>query len=101
MKKINVVLVVMLVLTVLCGVARAEMYPLTGVIVSLDYDADVVEVEDFNGNRWAFEGCEDWELYDVCSMIMEDNNTTSIYDDEIVQTHYSGWLAGWTEKMGF
>ena len=79
--------------------AMAETYALTTVVVSLDYDADVVEVQDFNGNVWAFDGCEDWQLMDVCSMTMDDNDTDIIYDDAIINCRYDGWLEGWTERV--
>lgn len=94
---------VMLVLFILCvcalSPAHAETYALTTVVVSLDYDADVVECMDFNGNVWAFDGCEDWALFDVCSMTMDDMNTNSIYDDAIINCHYDGWLDGWKERV--
>ena len=86
----------------MCGLlssAYAETYALTTVIVSLDYDADVVECMDFNGNVWAFDGCEDWQLMDVCSMVMDDAGTESIYDDAIINCRYDGWLEGWTERV--
>lgn len=54
---------VIMAVAVLMGVwacASAETYAMTTVVVSLDYDTDTVEVEDFNGNVWAFDGCEDW-----------------------------------------
>ena len=79
--------------------AKAETYALTTVVVSLDYDADVVECMDFNGNVWAFDGCEDWALFDVCSMTMDDMNTSNIYDDAIINCRYDGWLEGWTERV--
>ena len=65
-----------------CAIATnaiAETYPMATVVVSLDYDADIMTVEDFNGNLWEIEGCEDWQLFDVCSMIMDDNNTSIIF----------------------
>lgn len=94
---------VMLVLFILCvcalSPAHAETYALTTVVVSLDYDADVVECMDFNGNVWAFDGCEDWSLFDVCSMTMDDMDTSIIYDDVIINCRYDGWLDGWMERV--
>ena len=83
----------------LASPAHAETYALTAVVVSLDYDADVVEVEDYVGNVWAFEGCEDWQVMDVCAMMMDDNDTATIYDDVILSTRYNGWLNGWMERV--
>lgn len=95
-------LIYVLLVVGVCGLvssAYAETYALTTVVVSLDYDADVVEVQDFNGNVWAFDGCEDWQLLDVCSMTMDDNDTEIIYDDAIINCRYDGWLDGWMERV--
>lgn len=94
-----IALVIGVLVMCVAGVARAEIYALTTVVVSLDYDADVVEVESFNGDVWAFDGCEDWCLFDICSMVMDDNNTTTIYDDIIINCRYNGWFEGWVEKV--
>ena len=82
-----------------CACASAETYAMTTVVVSLDYDADVVECMDFNGNVWAFDGCEDWQLMDVCALLMDDNDTETIYDDVILSARYNGWLDGWMERV--
>ena len=70
--------------------ALAEVYPLTSMVISLDYDTDVMTVLDFSGNEWEIEGCEDWELFDLCAMVMEDNDTNEVYDDIIIKYRYSG-----------
>lgn len=97
---VRVMMVVLVLVLWLSGVqSKAETYALTTVVVSLDYDTDTVEVEDFNGNVWAFDGCEDWQLMDVCALSMDDNNTANIYDDMILSTRYNGWLDGWMERV--
>lgn len=83
----------------LASSAMAETYAQTTVVTSVDYDADIVECVDFNGNVWAFKGCEDWQVMDVCAMMMDDNNTATIYDDVIVSARYNGWLDGWMERV--
>ena len=55
-------------------------------------------MRDFNGNLWQFEGCEDWLENDVVACIMNDKGTPIIFDDEIVDLHYEGWLEGWLEN---
>lgn len=94
-----IVLAICVLVMCISGIARAEQYSLTTVVVSLDYDADVVECIDFNGNIWAFDGCEDWSLFDICSMIMDDMDTDIIYDDCIVNYHCDGWIEGWIERL--
>lgn len=68
-----------------------KQYPTCGTVVEINKENDEVVVEDFNGNLWAFEGCEDWAEGDICAMIMSDEGTSEIYDDTIVQVRYCGY----------
>lgn len=70
---------------------KVNYYPLTTVVSSVEHSTDTVEVEDGNRTIWVFTGCEDWQIGDTCSLIMSDNGTTNIYDDEIVKTKYSSF----------
>ena len=72
----------------------ANLYPQTFKVISVDYYENLVTVEDFNGNVWQFWGAEDWVENDICSAIMSDNGTDSIYDDSFVMVRYSGWIEG-------
>ena len=71
------------------------LYPMTTKVVELDRENDVVTCEDFNGFLWQFDGCEDLQEGDICSMIMNDNGTPKIFDDEIVSVKYDGYFEGW------
>ena len=85
-----------LALIALCGVATAELYPETARVVEVDYIADTVTVETFNGFLFVFEGCEDYMVGDGVALIMEDNGTEKVFDDEIVKAQYCGWeLINW------
>ena len=95
----KMLLVVMVLTMVMAMTCKAETYPLTTVVVDVDRMEDVVTVIDFNGNEWQFDGCEDWFVGDVCSMVMDDMNTDIVYDDEIVDLRYDGWLDGWIERV--
>lgn len=98
LKVISIALMVCSVLMVMIAVgsASAEMYPMTAKVVFVDYDSDVVIVETFAGFQFALKGCEDWIVGDCVSLIMEDNGTEFIYDDEIIMAQYSAWeLMGW------
>lgn len=66
-----------------------EFYPLTVKITSLDKENDIVYCVDGSGFLWSFFGCEDWEVNDIASLLMNSHGTDIIYDDEIVLTHYS------------
>jgi len=67
------------------------LYPYAGVVCNLDYENDIVTIG--NGADtfgWSFYGCEDWELGDLCAVIMDDNGTPdNVYDDIVVQARYS------------
>ena len=67
-------------------------YPLTAVVVDLDYNEDILVLEDGAELVWEFEGIEDFEIGDIVSLLMWDNNTPdSIYDDVILLVYYSGF----------
>lgn len=96
MKKIVLTMIIACIaLELILGFAtapKANQYPLSTVVVELNEENDIVTVEDFNGNLWEFEGVEDWEVGDICAMIMRDNATKIIFDDEIISTRYNGYL---------
>lgn len=97
MKKIVVsfILVILAVMMIACVTCEAEttheLYALTTVVVNVDYDNDIVTVEDFNGFLWEFYGCEDWYEGDCCSMVMDNMGTDLIFDDEILSARYNAW----------
>ena len=90
---ICVILAVMMIACVTCEAETThELYALTTIVVNVDYDNDIVTVEDFNGFLWEFEGCEDWYEGDCCSMVMDNMGTDLIFDDVILNTHYNAWI---------
>ena len=98
MKKLTAIALIMI-MTAIALTASADLYPETAKIVNLDYDADLVTVETFTGFTFQFEGCEDYSEGDGVSLIMEDNGTELIFDDEIVMAQYCGWdLVNWMER---
>lgn len=70
---------------------NAKYYALTTCVVELDKKNDVVTVEDSAGNRWQFYGVEDWQEGDCASLLMWDNGTESIFDDEVHGARYGAW----------
>lgn len=71
------------------------VYSTTTMVTDVDYNADVVTIQTFSGIEYQFEGCEDWYKGDICTVTMWDNDTPdTVYDDEILQTRYSGWIDG-------
>jgi hypothetical protein len=67
-----------------------DLYPLPTVVTEIDRSIDKVTVTDYTGYEWSFYGCEDWQLNDICTLLMDTRKTEKIYDDRIVQTRYSG-----------
>ena len=69
---------------------KTENYPLTAIVTEINPEIDVVSITDNNGSVWQFCGVEDWKEGDICSVIMNDNGTETIFDDTIVTTRYGG-----------
>ena len=95
MKHINKIFTAIIITLVLVSIgcsAMAEEYPACGIVVEINEEENLVFVEDFNGDVWVFEGIEDWFIGDICAMIMDDMDTETIYDDEIVMVRCCGWL---------
>lgn len=109
MKKLISVLVILVVMV--CGMSigssanasegrnfnENHIYSLTTVVECVDYDHNRVYCKDFNGEVWCFNGCEDWIEGDIASMVMFDNGSKIIYDDEIISVKYCGWFEGWEQ----
>lgn len=68
-----------------------HIYPRTAIVTETDQRNDIVKVTDGEGFTWEFYGVEDWEIGDGCSLIMNDNGTADIKDDQIIQTRYFRW----------
>lgn len=77
--------------------AHAELYPST--LIVFEVDDGIARASDFNGEVWELDA-EDWDAGDMVSVLMDDMETESIDDDEIVEYKYSGWVIGcwgWSE----
>ena len=72
--------------------SNSKEYPTCGTVVSVNHETDVVVFEDFNGLRWGFKGAEDWMVDDIIAVIMNDQGTETIFDDEIVDVKYCGYV---------
>ena len=96
MKKAMAILVLVSLLLVCfsaCAMDIDNLYPMTAVVTDFDFENDLVIVTDYEGFDWIFEGIEDWQIGDICSMIMFDNNTYKyVEDDIIVKIVYAGFM---------
>ena len=100
MKKLILALIASLTITTPVGSHEiqdfANFYAETGIITSIEYADDnlgcLMEITVANGNMFCYysEDNNDYLLYDLVSMIMYDNGTQIVYDDEILKVQYSG-----------
>lgn len=91
MKKLTAVILTIITLLTVAS-ACADLYPAVGVVFDIDYENNLVIFEDYEQNLWAIEGIEDWEIGDIGALLMDDMDTKSIYDDEIVLVRYAGFM---------
>ena len=74
-----------------CVPVFAAEYP--GLLRITEVRDSIVVGTDANGNEWTFlDPCEDWQPDDLCGVIFDDMDTPIIYDDEIRQTRYVGFV---------
>lgn len=79
----------------------SNIYPRCGVIIYMDYEEDLVTVEDAAGLFWKFSGCEDYELGDIVLMLMQEAGEPNyILDDFIIHTEYGGYVEGFANILG-
>lgn len=64
-----------------------------GIIIKINTEEDYCVVEDSCGLFWEFQGVDDYEIGDLVIMTMWDAETESIFDDEIINVTYSGYIA--------
>lgn len=71
--------------------AALNLSPLTAKIVDMNRQTDTVTIETASGIRYAFTGCEDYEIGDYVSAIIWRNDPNIAEDDVILAVHYSGY----------
>ena len=91
----NAVIILLVALVLFSAFVFFNLYPRTTEVVEIDREEDVVTCEDFCGRLWQFEGCEDWQVGDVCSLLMFTNGTEIVFDDVIVLARYGGTFQDW------
>lgn len=66
-------------------------YALTALVTEVNRENDTVTCINSVGNTWQFYGTEDWQEGDCASLLMWDNGTESVTDDEIHSARYNAW----------
>ena len=84
----NTIVAVMLIVTVFGGIIIAKLvnnnYIREGVVVATRSSNEEVIVVDTTGNEWSFYGVG-YEEGDTVTMIMDNNNTDNIINDDIIK----------------
>lgn len=93
---VSVILFALVIVLIIINPSK-DMYAMTTKVVRVSKANDTVTVKDFNGNYWQFKGVEDWDVGDICSCVMDNKGTEEITDDEIISTHYDGWMERWAD----
>lgn len=91
-RKFVSLLVALLLLMAVPAFADFSVYPNGGIIVDLIPEDDVVIFEDGAGLNWAFYGIEDYGIGDLVACIFWDAGTETIFDDEIINVQYIGYV---------
>lgn len=100
-KLLTVVLTTMMIATPVSAAPTTDgeckdLYPLTGIVTEVEHmeDTDLITMTTANGNQfsWYADAEDCWSINDLASCIMESNGTEIVYDDEIVDAHYSGGI---------
>ena len=73
-----------------------NLYPSTMIVTEVE--DNLVIAEDFFGNVWGWYGSEEFDVNDMVSVILYDNGTDKIWDDEIVLVRWAGRLEGWCNR---
>ena len=90
MKKVmyNVMIIMVLVINILGGITLERLinntYIREGVVVATDSSTEEVIIVDTTGNEWCFYGI-DYMEGDAVTMIMDNNKTNNIINDDIIQ----------------
>lgn len=90
MKKF-VALIAALILTLSVGIASAETYQVYGRVCGIVYEEDFFLVY-ANGNVWVHDEIDEWKYNDIVLLEFNDKDTETLYDDEILDIHYLGYL---------
>ena len=64
--------------------ASGQIYNKKGIVSEVNLTNKTTTFIDENGEMWAFKGVKNWSVGDEIICTMNNNNTTSIYDDKVI-----------------
>lgn len=73
------------------GGADADIYARVVVVDDVNEETNVVTFIDSVGFLWEVEGIEDWTKGDAAALLMDNQGTSSIFDDAIIGAYYSSF----------
>ena len=68
-----------------------NIYPMSGKVLSINREKDIVNFVDSRGDLWQISETDDWEVGDTIVCIMDKNGTDEIKDDIIIDIKYECW----------
>lgn len=89
---VALIALMMLLMCVMVVHAESAIYPEVGVITEIDEEQDLVYITSLDGNVWIYEGIEDLMVGDILAVIFDTMGTEYIYDDQIIQIKYCGYI---------
>ena len=104
MTKINVALLIALFITIGAKADTIDKKNICNkcmVITNLDYQTDIVTCETSTGFIFEFYGCEDYFINDIIICTMDNKGTKEIFDDEIIDTSFSGFCLEQSKQKPF
>lgn len=65
-------------------VLSERYYTVAATVTECNTEDNIICLSDSTGENWLVEDVTGYSLNDTCTMVLYDNNTTSIYDDEVI-----------------
>lgn len=92
MKKIILLLLTIFLITAASGKADYSVYPNGGLVIDVIPEDNIVIFEDGSGLTWSFYGVKNYEVGDLVACVFWDAGTPNIFDDEILDVRYIGYI---------
>ena len=69
----------------------AGYYTISAQICEINSATDTVTCESYDGNLWEFYGVSDWKVGERIDLLMHNNSTAKVFDDEIIGVARGKW----------
>ena len=82
-----IILTVSLIHHVASPIDNNTHYVIQAKVIGIDTTADTVQIEDSHGEIWEFFGTENFQKDNSVIVLMDNQSTSSVYDDTILSVH--------------